>query len=75
MQTEQPELVLQFGREALNQREGQAFKRDILLSMALAHCTMASYAFEGNDQVCCNSFIAFCRDLLQLQRESCCRPT
>ena len=59
VQTEQSETVLALGKEALSRREGQAYKRDILLSMALAHCTLASTAFEKKDNVPCYPIPAF----------------
>ena len=51
MQTGQPELVLELGELALSKRDSGTHKRDILLSMALAHCSLSSVAFESRDQV------------------------
>lgn len=51
MQTGQAELVLEYGSIALGRREASQHKRDILLSMALAHCSLSSEAFAGKDKV------------------------
>ena len=40
------ETVLEVGSALLERREARPFRRDIVLSMALAHCGLASAAFD-----------------------------
>ncbi len=39
-------IVLEVGRRVLETWESRQFRRDVLLSMALAHCGLASDEFE-----------------------------
>ncbi|KAK9818230.1 hypothetical protein WJX72_009142 [[Myrmecia] bisecta] len=45
------DLVIEVATQVLLKWESRAFRRDILLSMALAHCGTASEAFGAKDQV------------------------
>ncbi len=45
------DLTLDIGAKVLDRWEARQFRRDILLSMALAQCGLAGEAFEGKDQV------------------------
>ncbi|KAK9815023.1 hypothetical protein WJX73_005105 [Symbiochloris irregularis] len=45
------EVTLEVGKSALSDSKAGPFKRDILLAMALAHCTLASSAFSSQDQI------------------------
>lgn len=50
MQVGEAEVTLEVGKAALADSKAGPFKRDILLAMALAHCTLASSAFSTQDQ-------------------------
>lgn len=46
LQVGEYETVLEVGSALLEAREARPFRRDIMLSMALAHCGLASAAFD-----------------------------
>jgi hypothetical protein len=45
-------VVIEVGSKLLDTWESRHFRRDILLSMALAHCGLAAEAFSAGNQVC-----------------------
>lgn len=51
MQAGEPDVVLAAGEKALIMKESKPFKRDILLAMALAQCSLAAQAFDTKDEV------------------------
>ena len=51
LQVGEAEVTLEVGKAALSNSKSSPFKRDILLAMALAHCSLASSAFSAQDQV------------------------
>ena len=51
LQAGEVEAVLKLGERVLDTSESQALRRDILLSMALAHCNLATRALERDTSV------------------------
>eukprot|EP00884_Botryococcus_braunii_P003125 jgi/Botrbrau1/12813/Bobra.20_1s0004.1 len=50
-QAGEPDVVLEAGEKALLMKDSKPFRRDILLSMALAQCSLAAQAFDTKDEV------------------------
>ena len=51
LQAGEVEAVLELGERVLDTWESRALRRDILLSMALAHCNLATRALERDTSV------------------------
>jgi hypothetical protein len=51
MQVGESDIVLEAGQKALDMKEAKSFRRDVLLSMALAQCSLAAQAFDTKDEV------------------------
>lgn len=58
-QAGEPDVVLEAGEKALLVKDAKPFKRDILLSMALAQCSLAAQAFDTKDEVCLHASMCF----------------
>lgn len=58
LQVGEYETVLEVGSALLERREARPFRRDIALSMALAHCGLASAAFDEQAVVAGCAYIA-----------------
>jgi hypothetical protein len=51
LQAGEVDAVLKLGERVLETSESRALRRDILLSMALAHCNLATRALERDTSV------------------------
>lgn len=51
VQAGEADVVLAAGEKALMMKESKPLKRDILLAMALAQCSLAAQAFDSKDEV------------------------
>ncbi len=55
VQVGESDIVLEAGQKALDMKEAKPFRSDVLLSMALAQCSLAAQAFDTKDEVSTSS--------------------